>query len=69
VSFEAEILYARMEARSRGEKVPVILARHCNRGQVLLDRVSQSFNGGCASNSQILELVRVSPKKELLPIP
>ncbi len=64
VGFEAEVVYTRMAAKTPGRRpVPVILARHCDRGQVLIDTVSQSFNGGCPGDSRLLELERVVPKK------
>jgi hypothetical protein len=63
VSFEGEVVYTRMAAKSSGGAVPVLLARYCDRGQILIDTVSQSFNGGCPGDSRILELVRVQPKK------
>jgi hypothetical protein len=63
VSFEGEVVYTRMAAKSSGGAVPVLLARYCDRGQVLIDTVSQSFNGGCPADSKVLELVRVQPKK------
>jgi len=63
VTFEGEVVYTRMATKSRGGPVPVITARYCERGQVLIDTVSQSFNGGCPSDSRLLELVRVNPKK------
>ena len=62
VALEAEVVYTRLDAKSAGP-VSAVLARHCERGQVLIDRVSQSFNGGCPADSRIMELVRVrSPK-------
>ncbi|NDD92210.1 hypothetical protein EBZ37_09005 [bacterium] len=57
VALEAEVVYTRLDP------ISAVLARHCERGQVLIDRVSQSFNGGCPSDSKLMELIRVkSPK-------
>jgi hypothetical protein len=63
VSFEGEVVYTRMAVKSAGGAVAALLARYCDRGQILIDSVSQSFNGGCPADSKILELVRVQPKK------
>lgn len=63
VSFEGEVVYTRMASKSRGGAVPVVVARHCDRGQVLIDTISQSFNGGCPADSRLLQLIRTEPKK------
>jgi hypothetical protein len=58
VSMRAEVVYTRFRA---DPKLPIssISARYCASGQILVDRVSQSFNGGCPGDSSLLRLNRV----------
>ena len=58
VSMRAEVVYTRLRT---DPKLPIgsITARYCTSGQILVDRISQSFNGGCPGDSSLLRLNRV----------
>lgn len=58
ISMKAEVVYSRFGIKSR-EKVKSIAARHCESGQILVDQVSQTFNGGCPGDSRLLDFRRV----------
>jgi len=58
VSMKAEVLYTRIDSHPGGGLVRNIAARYCEAGQVLVDQLSQSFNGGCPGDSTLLDLKR-----------
>jgi hypothetical protein len=62
ISMEAEVIYTRLDAKA-SSPIAALAARHCEHGQVLIDRVSKSFNGGCPGDSRVLQFVRVPSKK------
>ncbi|MEN9722340.1 MAG: hypothetical protein RJB38_326 [Pseudomonadota bacterium] len=59
VAYQGEVLYSRFDSSGSQGKVGSIQARYCERGQILIDQVTKTFNGGCPAQSRLLELVRV----------
>ncbi len=57
-SMKAEVVYSRFAVKSK-DKVQNIAARYCEAGQILVDQVSQTFNGGCPGDSRLLDFRRV----------
>lgn len=58
VSLRAQILYTRFKLGNR-IFTDSILARFCDEGQILVDRSTQAFTGGCPADSILLQLRRV----------
>jgi hypothetical protein len=62
VTLKARVLYTRFKLGRRLSMTGLaesITARFCEQGQILVDRVSQTFNGGCPGDSVLLNLKRV----------
>ena len=58
VSMKAEVIYSRFGTNTR-DKVSNIAARYCEAGQILVDQVSNTFNGGCPGDSRLVDFQRV----------
>jgi hypothetical protein len=58
VSLRAQILYTRFKLGAR-IATEQLLARFCDEGQILIDRSTQAFTGGCPADSLFLQLRKV----------
>ena len=58
ISMRARVIYTRILASPKSE-VQSLTIRVCESGQVLVDRVSRSFNGGCPGDSRLVTLSRI----------